>query len=102
MAERALPDACSLDAAGARSQGERYAGAARAVVSLERAPTRVEVRFDTSRDLGVVDDLVAIERECCPFFAIAWDREAGELSVAVEPGENGRALDAIEEALTPP
>jgi hypothetical protein len=48
----------------------------------------------------VVEQLVAVERECCPFFTIDWEPATRVLSFAVCDSEHEPALDAIEHALS--
>jgi hypothetical protein len=47
----------------------------------------------------VVDELVAVERRCCPFLDLRWDPNERRLSVAVSRAEHEPALDAITAAL---
>ena len=50
-------------------------------------------------DAAEVDELVAVERECCPFFEIEWVPGTRELSFAVSRDEDSPALGAIAHAL---
>jgi hypothetical protein len=47
----------------------------------------------------LVDELVAIERECCPFFTLDWEPDRRRLTVSVSQAEHEPALDAIAFAL---
>jgi hypothetical protein len=46
-----------------------------------------------------VDELVAVERECCPFFMIRWEPEPRRFSIAVRRPEEEPALEAVAYAL---
>ncbi|HEX2436378.1 MAG TPA: hypothetical protein VHI76_06955 [Solirubrobacterales bacterium] len=94
-----LPDSCSLDAAGQREQADRYRRAGRGVELVERSPRRLELRLAERVDLADVERLIAVERDCCPFFAIDWRADERRLSFSVARGEHGPALDAIAYAL---
>ena len=91
--------ACALDAEGMRLQGERYRRLAPAVESIRREGTRLTVRFGAGVDRAALDEAIAIERDCCPFFAIAFEPEARELTVSVEEPRLAGALDALAEPL---
>jgi hypothetical protein len=64
-----LPLACSLDAAQSRTRGERWRALGdRALLSRSRIGDGVRMRF--VRADAVIEELrelVALERECCPF-----------------------------------
>jgi hypothetical protein len=94
-----VPFACSLDPDGERRQRDRYAEIARAVVSHDRTDTRLVAELAPAVDVALVEETLAIERECCPFFEVAYDSDTRLLSVAVDGDEQAAALDAIAEAL---
>jgi hypothetical protein len=93
------PDSCSLDAEGGAAQAERYRRAGRDAELLESEPLRIAVRLAEEVDTALVDELVAIERDCCPFFEIAWEPAERRLAFSVSRAEDGPALDAIAYAL---
>jgi hypothetical protein len=66
---------------------------------VHRTPRRLVVDIDRHVDPKLVDELLAIERECCPFFQLGWQRDARRLTVAVSQAEHESALDAIAFAL---
>jgi hypothetical protein len=90
---------CSLDHGGQERQIARYRALAPSVDAVERSPRRIEVAFAGDYDRGVLDELVAIERECCPFLGI----DVGERSLAISVGSDEHApmLEVFTEALTP-
>ncbi len=47
----------------------------------------------------LVDELLAVERECCPFFTLDWRPDRRRLAVSVSEAEHESALDAIAFAL---
>jgi hypothetical protein len=50
-------------------------------------------------DGELVEQAVAIERECCPFFALDWEAARRRLTVSVSHAEHEPALAAIAFAL---
>ena len=93
------PATCTLELHDLRSQAERYARAGAGGKLIERSPRRLAVRLRSGVDLDEVGKAVAIERDCCPFYEIAWDPAARELSFTVTRAEQEPALDAIAYAL---
>ena len=85
---------CSLDAAGMRAQRERYARVSGAVTGSQRAPSELTVAFDAARlDRGLLEEALAVERACCPFFVLRLD--GATLRVGVAEPHQEPALDAI-------
>lgn len=62
---------------------------------IERSRRRVVIALPEATDLKLVSETVAIERECCPFFAVSWDRNARHLAFAVSRIADEPALEAI-------
>ncbi len=97
---RDLPIAqCNLDLPGLRAQRERYADLGASVQAAERTAGRLTVRFGPDLDETLLQETIAIERECCPFFLLDYDTKARELAVGVRDAEQEPALDAIASAL---
>jgi hypothetical protein len=94
-----LAPSCSLDKNGLRAQRDRYRRAGVGAQIIARDPRRITVRLAQGTDAGEVERLIAVERECCPFFELAWSPEQRLLSVGVAAAENEPALDAIVAAL---
>jgi hypothetical protein len=96
---RGLPLACSLDESGMAAQRARYAVVARHVRSLASGERSLRARLDESLDGAVLRELIDVERECCPFFEIAYDPSEHLLSVSVATDEHAPALQAIAHSL---
>jgi hypothetical protein len=98
---RVLPIAasCALDADGLSAQRERYHEVGSHARLLERDPRHLVVELDAAVDAMLVAETVAVERECCPFFDLAWEPTVRRLTVAVSLAEHEPALDAIAHAL---
>jgi hypothetical protein len=88
---------CSLDAAGLAAQRARYAALTPHVTSSDRSPRTLIVGFDALVDRELLDTTLAIEAECCSFFAIARDDASVRLTVPTD--DLDPALDAIAHAL---
>lgn len=80
-------------------QGARYARLAGSVRTAAHDPRRLEVSFAPDYDRALLDEAIAIERECCPFFAISLDHGARRLVIEVPEDENPVLLDGIASAL---
>ena len=70
---------CALDGAGMSEQRARYARLARSVTRLQREPEAVLIEFDQDFDRGTLDEALAVERACCPFFRFAFDQQRRRL-----------------------
>ncbi|HEX2127136.1 MAG TPA: hypothetical protein VHF45_11330 [Thermoleophilaceae bacterium] len=92
-----MASSCSLDRDGRARQIARYAALAPSVAAMERGARRLDVAFAAGYDRALLDELVAVERECCPFLAI----EVGERSLAISVPSDDEApmLDVFAEAL---
>jgi hypothetical protein len=94
-----MAPSCGLDEAGLRLQLERYRILGAGARCVERSRRCVVVDVDQHVDEQLVDELLAIERECCPFFTLDWEPERRRLTFAVSQLEHEPALDAIVFAL---
>lgn len=94
-----MAPSCALDETRLRSQYERYRRAGRGARVTERAPLRLVVELDRDVDTKLVEETIAIERECCPFYELGWEPERRRLSVSVSHPEHAPALEAIAFAL---
>ena len=90
---------CALDEAGLSKQYERYREVGLGARVLERCRRRLAVDLDERVDPKLVAELLAVERECCPFLELGWEQSAQRLTVAVSHAEHEPALDAIAFAL---
>jgi hypothetical protein len=92
--------ACRLDLDGLRVQRDRYGEIGRHIDRLVRRSGRLDVWLGAGADPALVAEAIAVEADCCPFFAIAFDPSDRRLTVSVEDSEFDPALDAIQHALT--
>jgi hypothetical protein len=86
---------CHLDLEGLRAQRERYRRLGKSLEDMEREPQSFTVRFDETLEPGLAEETVAVERECCPFFRLAFDAQERRLTVSVDHPEHAPALDAL-------
>ena len=86
---------CRLDPEGMRAQRDRYRELGRHTTGAERDTGRLAVDFEPGIDDDLVAETVAVERECCPFFGLAYEAEARRLVVTVADRRHDPALDAI-------
>jgi hypothetical protein len=94
-----MAPSCALDEDGLRSQHERYQHAGAGARLADRAQRRLALDLDEHVDPDVVGELLAVERECCPFFELRWEPDTRRLTVSVSDAEHEPALDAIAFAL---
>lgn len=94
-----VPASCSLDELELRAQLGRYREAAAGARVLERDPRHLVIRVSDDVPETVVERLIAVERDCCPFFDLDWQPGARRLRVAVPSGAHEPALDAVAFAL---
>lgn len=98
---RSLPMApsCALDAEGLRRQLDRYRQLGGGSSLLKRTSRELVVQLDERVQGQLVQQAIAIERECCPFFTLDWQPRSRRLSVSVSEAEHEPALEAIVYAL---
>jgi hypothetical protein len=93
------PASCSLDGPEMREQAARYARIGAGAQVVDWRERRFEIRLADGTDLAEVDRAVAVERECCSFFAIEWDPAERRLAFGVATEAEAPALGAIADAL---
>jgi hypothetical protein len=98
---RTAVPSCSLDEAGLVEQQARHARLAPAVDEVRRETEAVLIRFGPGFDREALGELIAVERECCPFFEFDLDESRRSLRVAVSDADHAPALDAIAAQLAP-
>lgn len=94
-----MAPSCALDQAGLRSQLERYRQAGQNARLIEQTPRSLVADLDQNVDTKLVAETVAIERDCCPFFALTWEPDRRRLTISVSQAEHEPALGAIAFAL---
>ena len=92
-----MASACKLTANGRSEQLGRYRRLAQHVRSARRDPQVLEVEFDPGVDRALLDETLAVERECCPFLGI--EHDGTRLRGSVATGDEDPILDAIAESL---
>jgi hypothetical protein len=90
---------CALDETGQRLQSERYRRAGEGAQLVERARRRLVVDLDAHIDNTLVDEMITVERACCPFLTLGWEPDRRRLTVSASLAEHEAALDAIAFAL---
>jgi hypothetical protein len=88
-----------LDEVGVRDQQARYARLVPSVKNLNRQPKAVVVDFSEEFDRASLEEALAVERECCPFFQFHFDESTRRLRITVRDQEHLEALDAMAYAL---
>jgi len=88
--------ACSLDAGGqATRAGEFHDLFAGALLDKTRTSDGALLRFDPAH-AAAVRELLAREKECCPFWDFRFSDEPGALRVEVHaPADAGELLDRL-------
>lgn len=94
-----LPPSCSLSDTEVREQLGRYRAAGRGAEVIEWTGRTRGIRVSGSVPESLVARLVQVERGCCPFFALAWDRRSRRLTISVPTADREPALEAISRAL---
>jgi hypothetical protein len=90
---------CALDQSGLSQQRERYQQVGQGARIIDRTNRTLIVELDQCTDAELVSETIATERECCPFFKLAWNADQLQLIIAVTQTERQTALDAIAFAL---
>ena len=70
-----------------------------ATTNALRSPLRLVVELDQHVDPTLVQETLAIERECCPFYERGWEPDPRRLTISVSRTEHAPALEAIAFAL---
>ena len=89
---------CALDADGRRSQKERYRTLAASVIRVRRRIDVVLVDFAETVDSRMLEEVIAVERACCPWLRFDLDRVTRKLSVRTTDPDMRPALDALGDA----
>lgn len=81
------------------AQRDRYARLARGVRRIEREPEAVIVEFHRTFDRQLLEETLAVERDCCPFFLFDFDERSRRLRTSVRERDRLPALDAMFDAM---
>jgi hypothetical protein len=94
----AIPS-CALTEEGVRAQRERMQRLGPTVADFRRDEDRITIEFRPDFDERLLDETLAVERECCPFFRFEFDERTRRLTVSVADLEHRNGLDALAYAL---
>jgi hypothetical protein len=73
---------CALDDRALAEQVARFGRVGDHVLWARRLPTELTVVLDADLDDELLNETLAIERGCCPFFALIWDDATRQLTIA--------------------
>ncbi len=90
---------CALDEQGVRDQQARHRRLAPSVTDVTRRGDALLVDFASGFDRRALDEMVEVERQCCPFFRFAFDEQARRLTVTVAEPAQAPAVEALGAAL---
>jgi hypothetical protein len=82
-----------------REQLARYRAVGDGAEILEWTARRRAIRVAGSVPEPVVEKVVEVERQCCPFFELSWERAARRLTISVSASDQEPALDGLTYAL---
>src|SRR5436305_14765835 len=84
---------CSMAPEDRDPQAARIGTIARSVNRVERTPRQLRFHLEPGFDRRALDELIATERECCPFYEL--DVTDQVFTVAVADDDHVPALDAF-------
>jgi hypothetical protein len=90
-----LPQQCSLGESELAAQLARYRSAGVGAAVIERSQQHIVIRVGRAISEVAIEELIAVEHRCCPFFELGWEPSERRLSIAVSRTEDAPALDAI-------
>jgi hypothetical protein len=88
---------CALDERALAEQLGRFARIGAHAVWTQRHATEYTVLLDADLDDALLHEALAIERACCPFFALIWDESARKLTIAASD-DRADVLDHVARA----
>lgn len=91
----AMAPACELDPAGRQAQKARYRTIGKSVTAVRSGQHAVLIAFGEGVDTAAMQEVIAVERGCCPFLGFEFDGTAHTLTVTVLDPAMRPALDAI-------
>ncbi len=96
------PAGCALDDGSLTVQLDRYRRLGTTAAGIAQRELELEVWFDAGVDLDLLRETIAIERQCCSFFTLAYDLSDRRLSISVDGPDRLDALRALLTALHGP
>jgi hypothetical protein len=94
------PTDCTLNESDLAAQLDRYQRLGAAVQHVHQHPDELVVSFQDTIDPALLDETIATERSCCPFFLLDYDASERRLSITVGDPARRDALGALASALT--
>ena len=91
---------CRLDVTGLRNQADRYRRLGATATHVELRDGMLSATFGDELDERLLNQTIAIERGCCPFFDFDYQRGDRRLAISVQQANQRPALDALHHALT--
>ena|SRR5438132_11244319 len=92
---RTVVPSCSLSDEELRLQLERQRRVRPGVSRIERRESVLSIDFHPGFDRVALEEMIAVERRCCPFFQFELDERRPHLVVSVDAIEHRPALEAI-------
>ncbi len=91
---------CTLDRTARSQQERRYRSLSASVIRIERSASTVAVTFDESLNEDLLEQALDVERECCSFFQLDFDRRRRRLAISVSEIDQTPGLDVLAAAFT--
>src|SRR5262245_37188634 len=89
------PAGCSLSEEELAAQRRRAERLGPFVTDVRRVGGRLDVDLTADVDRALLDELVATERRCCPFFDIDVAADGRRMTIGVHDEQDAGALDAL-------
>jgi hypothetical protein len=99
MDQQPLIAECHLDLEGSRRQRDRYRTLGGQARAISRRPNSLTISFERELDHELLGKTIAVEKDCCPFFAFDYSPGERTLTIGVRRDEHRSALDALAYAL---
>jgi hypothetical protein len=97
--ELPMYDGCALDPSQLQAQLERYRSLARHVIEVRRADGELSAEFGADVPERLLAEALEVERGCCSFLDIAYERKRRRLTIATEDRAHEGVLAAIGDTL---
>lgn len=98
---RTVVPSCTLSDEGLRLQLDRQRRLRPGVSRIVHRESTLSIDFNPGFDRRALEELIAVERQCCPFFRFELDERRRRLVVRVDAIEHRPALEAIANQLQP-
>lgn len=93
------PAGCTLDDSRLNEQLDRYRRLGSTTITIEDSDARLVITFGAGVDVDLLDETIAIERECCSFFTLDYDASTRRLSLGIDDPARADALVVLASAL---